>query len=1445
MAKERTYLPAGTQVCFDSGNRYLITGAPIGFGGGSILYPARRAQDGTADDICYVLKECYPVSTGRSFCRDSRGEIVPESGSEEEMQFLRRAKVLQLAEETVSRRIYRTASRMLPIRDSSQSVSFSGNYPATTGVQNTYTVLDSLAQKGRSLTDWVAEHRRFTAAETLRIIQQLLFALREVHLAGFLHLDIQDGNVFLRGTLRDKDELVTLIDFGCARELIDGKTAPIRDKVIFTTQGFFAPETILHNDGNLQLGPEADIYSVGCVALFLLTGRRADVRGLMEIRTGNYLPPNQLRRCKCPKHLVDSLQRVLAKALAREPENRYHCADAMLEDVTELVDALQPYRSDLRSQRYDAFVCYKHGTVDSAAALVLQQALENYRAPKGVAGKRKPFTRVFVDEGELSSCADFGQQIQDALKNSGWLIVICSPDTPMSPWVQKEIDTFLEYHDRSRILALLTDGSPDQSFPPQLKGNGTGEGEVFAAHAMGRTAREVTKKLRGDSLLKLVAPMLGTTYDTLKQRHKVYQLQRIAAVTAGFLLAAMGFGAYALNRANVIAQQAVRIEEEYERALVNESLFLAQQAEQRLAANDPLSAMELALKALPSESQERPLLTEVEYVLGKALGVYTTPSSTENTATPVGIIDTDCENYFLSQDGSNLFAWDSTGVDISSVIECWDANSLSQRWVISVDERISSQPILTSDGAMFLNSSSRIYKYSSETGELYWTIDLTALKETENVQEILTTFSTISLSADESELLVIYGDEGDLWSDSSVQNVPHEQVVLVFSGQTGEILRSTPFRMDGDQWITGDIFVSPDLHYAAILSENETFQYDLYSHHYLHLVDLQTGQHTQLFDDEAQVLCAKFVDGRLAVIRAAGYTMVTEHNTYYQYNSPYACQLEIYDPSKSRLIWRYEFMEYLETGGIDTILPTTYPDGTSNDSGLLFVIDDHCMLLDLESGELIRQYVLPAAAASVSLTTKGFDALLTDGTYVYTGFGIDTLVQVPNLDGTVSAACKTEDAYYIQSSTRTNRSNRIYKYQLNWFDDTYQQHFVTDSDSWKGLQSNSLTDRSWAILVDDNRVCFLDLKRSEHQAYSIPEQYEFSEYRICAASHNGQRLYWTGTSRWDDSTDWITHGPLYVFDSASGSLTRLTQPPQPHPYMNVSDTVIYNDTLLIVATWSENMQDYLSVYSWDLATGTLDELWQDTLTETSIVHEGNGLWQQERYVSDSLSVSPEQHRLTFATCDLYSCKSIKLASLDLETGKTTAIPLDIPCNEDSYELWKSECYQWNYDCTQAVFSYSGHIMVADLDGNILCSILPEEEIVSVEYTPDEQHLLTVSDGGLISKYRIADASCVASINISEYRSAATYITEDNWNCNFLDQTTLLAITDSTGFLIDATQDQLKMKAVLEQCIGYDPSTDRFLIAETNSYSGNNITFGSFPRYTVEDLIRKATSILNK
>lgn len=1423
MTEGRSFLPAGTMLELDSGAIYRIQGDPIGWGGGSILYPARKLlwQDGVlrTDGIPVVLKECYPISVGRSFRRSDRGEILPATELVADMHYLQRAQLLQLEEAQKSQRIYQSASRILPIRESSRSVSLTFPGEAASIVPNTVTVMDSLEQKGRSLTAWIKERRRFPAAETFRILQQLLFALREVHQAGYLHLDIQDGNVFLRGTLEDQDELVTLIDFGCAREMRAGKTEPIGDRVIFTTQGFSAPEILQHNDGTLQLGPEADLYSVGCLALYLLTGQRANASDLLANRTGIYLKPNHLRRVRCPQHLVSAMQNILSKALAREPENRYHSADAMLADVTDLADALRPYRTDLEAVKYDAFVCYRHGPVDSAAALALQRALENYRAPRGISSRRKPFGKVFVDEGELSSCADFGQQIREALKNSGWLIVICSPDTPGSVWVQKEIDTFLEYHDRSRILAVLTAGDPEQSFPPQLKGSADGAGEILAAHGYCTSAGEAAKKMRGDTLLKLAAPMLGTTYDTLKQRQRIYRLQRLAAAAGCALALTAGFAAYAMNRAEVIARQADRIQEEYEKALRSESLFLSEQAEKRLADNDPLGAMELALQALPTAEQDRPVLTEAEYALGKALGIYRTPSVAEDTVTPVGLIRTDCPYLLLSQDGEHLFAWDDTGTVFGSRIQCWRTGDLTMAWELTWEYYLAAEPLLTEDGRFYMIGYHNLRCLDVRTGQEYWAAEIPDIYG-------------VKVSADGSRMLVFSEDPQQ----------PDRVVTRVLDYATGQILEEGAFLLPQHMEIRGEIVVSGDLRYAAIPTVDGTStEFTMYNYHSLYLADLETGTVIPVIDSQTEIRDMHFLGDTLTVLRSSGYTLVTQHNVLYQYDAKLTYWLDGYSLSDGRSLWSHEISDYMEGDGVHNILATPYTTDDITGDGVLYVFHDRCVLLDRHTGAMLRQYKLPAAALAVNLTEKGFETVNTDGTCTTAGFSIDTVLNIQYFEPGVSEVCVGRGVYYVQNESMLHPDHSIRKYQMNWSDDAYQARFTADSQSWRVHGGHMLPGTSRVLLTEDERVCLADLRTGESWLHNIPQEYHYSEYRILGTSADGMRLYWSGPLQYDDPSCWMGDRSVFCLDFETGKVEVLVQPEEPHPYMTVWDTAVIGDRMIAAISRFEENTCHLTLYSWDMTGGTLDILWQK---DAEVIFEEDRTSRWEEILYGSLTVEPEYNRATFAICEGHSEKLTNLIRVDLDSSEAVQIPQDlIPgAGLTVTSGWQQKVCQWNPAGDQLLFFWDGDIRVVDREGNTVC-ILPGEQVLSARYTPDGTGILTVTQEGVLTHYAVSDPEISSSVDLKQHSLGMYALYEDDWNWEFPEENTLLAVTNVGGFLVDLGQQELKMKAVIDQCVGFDAHSRSFVAAERNSYSGKPTTLGTFPYYSVEDLIRKAQAIL--
>lgn len=86
---------------------------------------------------------------------------------------------------------------------------------------------------------------------------------------------------------------------------------------------------------------------------------------------------------------------------------------------------------------YAAFISYRHVDPDRRWAKWLHTQLETYRIPKQLIADStsKRLGRVFRDEEELAASAQLSQEIDRALEQSRFLIVICSPRTPDSEWV--------------------------------------------------------------------------------------------------------------------------------------------------------------------------------------------------------------------------------------------------------------------------------------------------------------------------------------------------------------------------------------------------------------------------------------------------------------------------------------------------------------------------------------------------------------------------------------------------------------------------------------------------------------------------------------------------------------------------------------------------------------------------------------------------------------------------------------------------------------------------------------------------------------------------------------------------------------------------------------------------------------------------------------------------
>ncbi|MBO5715406.1 MAG: TIR domain-containing protein [Clostridia bacterium] len=125
-----------------------------------------------------------------------------------------------------------------------------------------------------------------------------------------------------------------------------------------------------------------------------------------------------------------------------------------------------------KQYKYDAFISYRHTDLDKFVAEKIHSYLEGFKLPKNVKVSKDVnktgIKRVFRDKEELTITNNLEDPIVQALKESEYLIVICSPRTKESVWCRTEIEKFIEFHGRNRILTVLIEGEPQDSFPEEL-----------------------------------------------------------------------------------------------------------------------------------------------------------------------------------------------------------------------------------------------------------------------------------------------------------------------------------------------------------------------------------------------------------------------------------------------------------------------------------------------------------------------------------------------------------------------------------------------------------------------------------------------------------------------------------------------------------------------------------------------------------------------------------------------------------------------------------------------------------------------------------------------------------------------------------------------------------------------------------------------------------------
>jgi serine/threonine-protein kinase len=192
-----------------------------------------------------------------------------------------------------------------------------------------YLVMEFL--EGMDLETLVRQKGPLPNGRVVHILRQVCDSLEEAHATGLVHRDIKPANIHL-GRVGLRHDFVKVLDFGLVKETASSKMgdslSTIPGQLALGTPGYMAPEMALGE----PIDGRADIYALGCVAYYLLTGElvfEADTAVQMiarHLQTAP-IPPSE----RTDKPVSPDLERLILKCLAKDPAARPQTAAQLIQ----------------------------------------------------------------------------------------------------------------------------------------------------------------------------------------------------------------------------------------------------------------------------------------------------------------------------------------------------------------------------------------------------------------------------------------------------------------------------------------------------------------------------------------------------------------------------------------------------------------------------------------------------------------------------------------------------------------------------------------------------------------------------------------------------------------------------------------------------------------------------------------------------------------------------------------------------------------------------------------------------------------------------------------------------------------------------------------------------------------------------------------------------------
>lgn len=297
---------------------------------------------------------------------------------------------------------------------------------------------------GETIEQHINSKGTFTLEDAVALMSKILEALQYVHDRQRIHRDIKPSNIMIR-----PNGSVCVIDFGIAKDARIGGTGQTVGRVI-GTDGYMSPEQAK----GLHIDHRTDIYSLGCVFFYLLTGQHAVQKGNNDYATvANILKGNMPLPSRSVNTIPSAIDDVFLKSVDKNMMLRYQTAAEFKEALEEASGQAIPKitvgsRSDNDIQINNEYVSKHHLTIKGleqpltgGAKKFSIELTDNSTNGTGVNGRPLKKSSLIIDyNGTVNlpevllaaraECPLNWDEVVSKLKIRGWNPVIVAPPPP-------------------------------------------------------------------------------------------------------------------------------------------------------------------------------------------------------------------------------------------------------------------------------------------------------------------------------------------------------------------------------------------------------------------------------------------------------------------------------------------------------------------------------------------------------------------------------------------------------------------------------------------------------------------------------------------------------------------------------------------------------------------------------------------------------------------------------------------------------------------------------------------------------------------------------------------------------------------------------------------------------------------------------------------------------